>query len=512
MDAVETSIVPAQMPLSEELQEYYDYINTSNGNYVRGKYIYKEKDGSYQYQYDQNSGEIDNAIVYDEVKGYTINGEEWSDYKWGHITAEKTLKYSITTDSVAETINQETGISYISDGGMSDGRYYYGYGYMKNAYYTAIGNSRIENADEKIGTFSNCTTSVPTGTAGIDYVTITHREFGTDEYGNPIVVNQTTYYYTISKIEDRNPDNQEIENKFDQASSPFGTITDPSELPDEVYVKLYPDSFENPYKTSFSGNPQDNHIYLLNADQEAEGVEHEVTYYYYEGGYITQKYGEKEELVAYKKVYDSSNTSSGTEPVIMLYDKDGEPKEHTETYKNESGEDVEYVTVWYSYKYIYENYDDVKDLYVQDITGLDEGTDTDIYKVSNQYIIENGCLYQMISDKQISEDGKLSSISVTVPNSSDEDFNKNKYLMNETIQFYTRYKYNNMLDYFGASLFYGGMWKYTDENGNEEYYYLYKEDSNTPNPGITTYLVESCRVILGGASISGASVGGINLA
>ena len=494
MDAMQTSTVPTQMPLPDALRENYDYIYSFGNIYVRGKY-----EGT-DYVYDQNSGEIDNAIVYDEDKDkYTINRVEW-DTKWGSIKATKGLKYSILNDdSVKENKDDTTGMYYIPDGGMGDGRYYYGYGYMKNAYYTAIGSGRIENAVEKIGTFKIYENpGVPAGERGIDYVTRTYIEYGIDDDGYPIVEKQITYYYTISKIEDRDKDDATIENKFENASGADETITDLSELPDEVYVKLYPHSFNNLY-TSDIDNSQDSYIYQLNADKEAPGVGHSPTYYYYEGGYITEEYGEKGELVAYQKVYDSSNTSSGTEPVIKLYTANGEIQSN-----------------WYSYEDIYNNYDTVEDFvedfYVQDITGLEEGTDTNIYKVSNQYKTENGCLYQMIADKQIDENGKLSTIMVSFPNATDESFNKNKYLMQAEIQLFTRYKYNDIEDEVNTSLFFGGLWEYTDDENNKEYYYFYKEDSNTPNPGMTTYLVESCRVILGGASISGASGGGINLA
>ena len=468
LDALETAMVPTQMPIPENLKSPEDYIFTRGSYYVRGYY-----NGS-SYIYDSNRGVIDNAIVYKDGK-YTINNVPWDESRYGEISTETTLRYIIKTGI---TDDDNDGKIEIEDSGITSS-YYYGYGYMKNAYYTAKGYSRIENADEKIGTFSKYGTSVPTGTPGIDYVTRTYyTESKVD--GNTIYT-PTIIYYTISSISNVSADD------FNNAGGQSGPI-DQENIPETISVRLYPTSFTNPYSRNIS-NSQDKYYYFVNTDSDTGGVEHKVTYYYYEGGYITADYND--ELLAYKKIGEGTSLSDVKN--VVLYDSFGNSE-------------------LYSYSYIYNHLG--ADLYTIDISAYTT-TDTELYKIDNQFKIIKSegkdYLYQIISDKQIS-DGKLSTIVFTMPNSNSKDYNENKYLMNEDLLFYTRYKYSG-LENEGRDLFGTGAWIYKNE-GAEEAFYIYRKDQTIPNAGMKTFLVESSRIILSGIYYDGTSsrsVGGVNM-
>ena len=167
----------------------------------------------------------------------------------------------------------------------------------------------------------------------------------------------------------------------------------------------------------------------------------------------------------------------------------------------------------YSYEDIYNNLG--AELYTIDIsaytTDTDTTTDTKLYKIENQFKIEGKYLYQIISDKQIS-DGKLSTIVFTMPNSNSKDYNKNKYLMNDDLQFYTRYKYSGLKN-DGRDLFGTGAWIYNNGEAKETFY-IYRKDQTIPNAGMKTFLVESSRIILSGSYYSEkgtSSAGGVNM-
>jgi len=77
----------------------------------------------------------------------------------------------------------------------------------------------------------------------------------------------------------------------------------------------------------------------------------------------------------------------------------------------------------------------------------------------------------------------------------EEDYNVNKILMNSDYQIYTRYNFN-------GNAFVVGEWR--DKDDGNKLYNLFNANSDpqsqspTPNPGKTTYLVESVCVTLGG--------------
>ena len=362
---------------------------------------------------------------------------------------------------------------------------------MKNAYYTASGNDI--GGDKKVGVFSCVGTTAPAGTAGIDYITRTYWEEIREEDGS-ITREPTQYYYTIDS--DSISDNSTL---FDSAEGASGTIAERPNTGDRINVRLYPHSFENPY-SSYIANSQDEYYYFVNTDSD-KVIQHKVTYYYYEGGYITAPYNNGE-LLAYKKIGEGTSLSDVEN--VVLYDSSGNSK-------------------LYSYKSIYNKLELGADLYTIDIsayttTDTDTTTDTELYKIENQFkIIKDDeaagkdYLYQIISDKQIS-DGKLSTIVFTMPNSNSKDYNENKYLMNEDLLFYTRYKYSG-LENEGRDLFGTGAWIYNNGDAKEAFY-IYREDQTIPNAGMKTFLVESSRIILSGIYYDGTSsrsVGGVNM-
>lgn len=477
LDALETAMVPTQMPIPENLKSPEDYIFTRGSYYVRGKY-----NGS-SYKYDSNNGVIDNAIVYNELTGeYTINDVPWNS-SYGAISTTTTLRYII--DKNIDKNDEVEGVINLGDWIASEDLYYYGYGYMKNAYYTAKVNDI--GGDKKVGVFSCVGSTAPAGTAGIDYITRTYWEEIRGEDGSITRV-PTVYYYTILSISDNST-------LFDSAERASGTIAERPNTGDRINVKLYPYSFENPY-SNYIKNSQDKYYYFVNTDSDKGGIQHQVTYYYYEGGYITADYND--ELLAYKKIGEEGEESSLSKVKnVVLYESDGSNK-------------------LYSYKDIYDELKAGRVLYTIDISAYT--TNTELYKIENQFkiikddeVAGKDYLYQIISDKQISN-GKLSTIVFTMPNSNSKDYNENKYLMNEDLLFYTRYKYSG-LENEGRDLFGTGAWIYNNGDAKEAFY-IYRKDQTIPNAGMKTFLVESSRIILSGIYYDGTSsrsVGGVNM-
>lgn len=488
MDSIETTIKQVQLPIDDSLMVYNDYVTINGYYYARGTY------NGTNYEYNQNLGTLDNAMIKEGDGSYSINGEPWSDSNG--LEAENSnynLTYSINKDRDYSKLehNGVIQLTYLDE----QINYYYGYGYMKNAYYTANGIG-IDYEDKMYGTFTyDASRSTEGLRLGIDYVVLTYTEV--DEDNNPIV---HRYNYFINSITNASASNDITELANYGLADSFGslkTLNDEPDAGDSINVKLYPNSFDNPYASSIT-NSQDNNYYLVNKNNSGTGIQHATTYYYYEGGYIAINLGTEAEpeLLAYQRVIDFSEYNGNDESLkvefIPVYNSKGE-------------------MVFYSYNRIKEYLQNGEtNMYTDDITVYTDEEDIDLSKVENQYrLIDDNILYAVISDKQIIN-GVLSEISISMPNTESYDFNDNKYLMNDALQFYTRYKFLDSGDNFGET-----GWTLTLDDGNTKIFYLYVEGQTNPNPGYTTYLVEGCRIILGGKFYregTSETIGGINVA
>ncbi len=470
LDAIEISVLPFQLSIDSSLVEYSDYLNMYGNYYVRGKYV----NGTYTYN--QNTGgdrgNINNYVEYKD-NAYYVNNNEWSQssLKDTSPTVNINLNYTINKSF---TKNDENDFIKITDAGENIFMFE-GYAFMQGAYYTADGID-LDNAAKKVGIFT-CVgedeANVEGLTFGVDYVTRTYNETKTDEDGYTTTIPHT-YYYKISSIED---DSLGID--FGLAGSTTGTVSTKPEIGDAIDVKLYPKSFSNPYASEISDShpsvildSQDELIYTTSGTQ-GEGISHQVTYYYYEGGYLKRDIQIDKETVSYAYGKINLEEEDLTSNQIFVFTEDGKMEEQKYSITNL----IDYLK------------GNETGLYTEDVSQYEEGDiNREIKKLENQYYYDedNKVLYKIYEDIQLI-DGNLSKVTYSTPGSENKNQNYNKYLANYNTQFYTRYKYTD-------------LYKFNSENNWESNnaYYIYLEDMSEPNIGKTTYLVESCRVFLSG--------------
>lgn len=482
MDAIETDLVPTQLPLSSSLREYNDYVQYNGFNFVRGNY-----NGSYTYS--QNQGTIDNTLEYSNGI-YTVNGKTFNHSFLSSVEHQESVTYYLDPNISGGDSN---GVLTTGEFGETI-TYYYGYGYMKNAYYTANGRA-IDGQENKVGTFIYDPNRSTSGLVeGIDFVTVipfitqpTYDEEG-NQTGETVVQGDPCYYF-ISSVTAGTTDNTGTSFTIDYAPS----------TGDSIQVNLYPYSFDDPYIDGAPSNSQDSKYYLIKEENDVSsqfGLTHTATYYYYEGGYITGQIGE-DDYYAYTRILEidsSGNVVAGSEindintASLIFYNASGE----TTTYS--------YINLING---IQNGSADLNSLYIEDTTTYSDMDATeynnmcDILRVSNNYKVVNlgngnRALYGLSSEVQIDEEtGLLSGANVTMPNTDSAEYNYNKYAMNLTTEFYTRYKLDNVSLFFTET-------RWINSDGGASEYYIYVENQSSPNPGYTTNFVEGCRVFMSG--------------
>lgn len=406
--------------------------------------------------------------------------------------------------------------------------YYYGYGYLDKAYYTANGalrktyNKTGEGSPIKpiVGQFECVGTSKPDGRDGIDYISATYTD-------NENI--STTYYFTY--IGTTSEEGKDYTDGFNitKTESTTGKI---------LKINMYPYSYGNPYNsnttidkskvfTTISVNNTKTTVYLIEehilaaSESSTPKLTQEATFYYFNGGW---EYANDTGNIYY------SITTGIKEPEPVTEQQEGQSdEEYQESIKNDipkvalysDNEDVEYFSynqIAFALSKIEETTkDNIK--YYKDYIEIDGtqykyvkfyGTDTEESKYNTTlsegfYYDGSGALYQLddstslVVDDKSNDNGLMLGAMLSYGDKEElllEEYNKNKYLINSQIQLYTRYKYSNT----------SGFNLNTPWGGNN--YYLYRNGAITPNTGYTTYLVEGCRVILGGSGTYFSSIRG----
>ena len=354
---------------------------------------------------------------------------------------------------------------------------------MKNAYYTANGKQNEEGL-KKVATFSynpinkevgsdglfiegssywNDVKTGVYGTEGVDcfLVHVDNSHSGLDNYA----------LYQISAVND----------DYDDTTYNYDEI--PSYERDnftgaDIYVNIYPTSFTNPYNNKVTTIDKtylhDTNYYIVetmltpDTERSSVSISQLATFYYYEGGYTAFE-GRVYEVLDY------SDDILQNIP-INVYDEDGnatsitlkELKDKWDTYKD---------------RYLKDNVNDEnKDFYKVSYSYYKDG-DT-FYKLSSSYVLNNGLL----------------SIGQIITNYSSQGYNFNKFLTDENIQLYTRYKYLTedleLLDISKENLFKVVGFE-NDETTQEEVQYKFP----IPPYGGTYYFTESVSVSIGGGTV-----------
>ena len=374
---------------------------------------------------------------------------------------------------------------------------------MVGAYYTANGPSSEIN---KMAKFKAVTYKPATGTEGVDWISrsvtvVTGTQPQPD--GSTIdITDSAPAYFVIEGSSSALEPTEEIVGSWiieDGIAKPQGNIS--------IDVELYPSNFENPYNNKTLGESfKDGLVYEFSDS----GISHTAKYYYYEGGYMTDRDINNLSSPA-KYIYDilDNSTQSDLDSMpIYIYDDQGDEVK-TDGSGNFGSTYTEIIT-WKEFK---DNYNKLKDVYYTEITTLDE------CKVGNTYKYDGrGNWYKrrsnyLIGDGTNGEAGKLCIRLIDMFANSEEKENVFNYKKLEDNAKWGVYTNNKYTDENGLRIFLSGKkekdrivtpWKY--KNGDvEDYFYLvpnisnYNENySGTPNGEYATYLTESVKTTIGG--------------
>ncbi len=476
-DACDVINRPAQAHVDTSNFTQGDYTTINGYIYVRGQY--EESDNTYN-NYDND---VDNNLTQDRTTGeFSINGVPWGTGVTNNLEASVVQSVSYNYNSLftnirpitSETQINGSGVYQLADtlievteyieGNRQSVYYHLGYSYMKNAYYTANGIQNEEDDTRKIARFT-WTTSQPEGEEGIDYIQVNYTETVTGEDGVQ-TVEPRTGYYVIAEVVLNSAGNQIY--IYGQDQLPHGTSEG-----DPIYLYIYPHSFTNPYyNNSEIPNIQDSNYYTANATSDIS-IAHEVTYYYYDGGYVTNEF-----IEGVTSVYEPIE-GNYEELSITIYTRNG------------SELNITFGDLINRYDYYKDNY------YIENISSTDyQGiTNLDYYTVGYNYYVENERLYTLSTTYSV-QDG-VCVVSQIISNQDDDKqimYNYNKYLTNSSIGLYTRYMYSNRAftrqDITADNLFESNS--YSESESSTAYTFP------TGNNGRLYYLTESVCVSLGG--------------
>ena len=528
----------------------YNIFNGENCKYNASQFVSDSGIYYVQGQYDSSSGKYTlpnkdltgNLLVWDRENSNIRNekdsgsGVGFADFESNvgvPFVTESNITFVPATDEY-NTDNENNGYIYRVKDTVRN-RLYLGYGYMKGVYYTA--NGKNVNIGSKVASFSKFSDSdsIEGLTEGVDYIVVTYNDTShqiTDQDGKVTGYQPATAYYKFSSMGTASD-----AKNYSNGTVQIGEYS-PNGLPDNINVNLYPSAFENPYHVNNTGFTYDGNQYFINTncleEKNPTGISHKVQYFYYDGGYKVGSYKNQDQLdngsgivftstavvSNYDLGLDSDNLGSIT---IDLYDQSG---------AQIFAPDNQPITLYY----LAANFNSYKNYYLTNSTEA-------MYKVVNNYKIEGGeeiaivrtlngrikeytsKVYEIytLNMEYVVKDGVLMNVDVQFPTANDEDFNRNKYLMNSSLQIYTRYKFTDgKIPWTTANNSNNGN-QFTDfdtehalgwvkEQATGYKYYLFKNNAN-PNSGSrnTTYLTENVLVTLGGGkNVKTSSLGSAN--
>lgn len=458
-----------------ELESYETYIAPSGLTYVRGNY--DPATGIYSFK-----NETDNNVEYSNGS-YTLNGA------------------SLTTDAYVEA----TDISFylVGDSGTGDG-----YSTLTGAYYTAVNTG---NSDFKYANFEEYAGTIGSGwQQNIDYITRTYYVVAADDGGKFGYDDENDTYFRIPDedladyAEQKFTITSTTKNYIMKGSSNatsetnFGTMSNPlSSAPGgAIVVKVYPYSLYSPLHetNSFAEDVRDEKLYGIESLVDAPystnyPIKSKITYFYFDGGYkmgadigmtgdfanavytdYTDTFTKLSTYGETLKVYNASGGVVGISPAD-LYDK--------------------------SYEGTY---------YTQDITKLTDAAEKAKADVIYCYVKYGGKYYKRLDEFMLDTQGRVNKISTYI----DADlYIKNRYRTHSTNpDLYTMFRYTETgtpltFSYSSGSSHWFDEYTVTDGDGETQtkykWYYVIPNHPNATRPNAKpTYLVESCKVTLGG--------------
>jgi len=409
-----------------------------------------------------------------------------------------------------------------------------GYDFLHEAYYTTIGDSTNNASYKKYATFEYFNgTPEANWTIGVDYVEVGYNFMIKDNETGTYIKDGTNFTTAIPEGYTRDKYKSEqrtaiftIKSMSDSGSETgrsVGFVEDIGELNGKtVTLAAYPTCFKNPYQVSVSGTYKDSNYYVAKSvytGSETASFKFKVKYFYFEGGYmlwqdfgsgykVAEGHDHKDnngndcsinctlENAIYTQVDVSEGSSNG---YIGIYKKDGTRKQiklygtdnvnclictsgttYTLNYTTEGG--------WYIYPITEDMYDE---------TNKADKLEQELYGISVNFVVRENDVWRREESYKLDKEGYVNKIYGYNPTADSKACLYNKYLSynNDTASgykgVYTMFKYNN--DDLSIS-----KWKAGDD---DKAYYLIptKPNRSRPNTGVNaTYLVESCKVALGG--------------
>ena len=468
--------------VEEQFPTVGERINVSGSHYVRGNY--NPTDNTYSYPEITDPNRKGNNLEYNKETGkFTANGEPLPEDFTALYNIELNFYYDATINANVNKDN-ETDTTITTGSSWSEGvTYYRGYSYMKNAYYTANGKQNEEGL-KKVATFSYNPINKEVGSDGLFskgdsywYDVKTNKErYGTEgvDFFLVRVYNSSSGLdnYALYQISAVNDD-------YDDTAYNYKEI--PSYDRDnftgaDIYVNIYPTSFTNPYNEKVTTIDEtylhDTNYYIVetmltpDTERSSVSISQLATFYYYEGGYMAFE----------GRVYEVLDDSDDILQNIPI-----------SVYNNGKATSItllELKNKWNTYKdyYLIDNVNDEnKDFYKVSYSYHKDGNT--FYKLSSSYVLNNGLL----------------SIAQIITNYSSQGYNYNKFLTDDSIQLYTRYKYLTedleLLDISKENLFKVVGFE-NDETAQEEDQYKFP----IPPYGGTFYFTESVSVSIGGGT------------
>ena len=517
---------------------------------INGKKYFKGTFNGTDYEFVEKAGnKIKNVEVENgQITSATLNGYDFSD---------------------SLTVTQPEQFAYIGANVSVSG--VKGYDYFDTVYLTLDGKPD-ESGSSAIATYTyrgDVGVNAPTGNIGYDYIVKDYQKSNQDDNGMYLYNEGIFISLTEEEVEKgKTQGGIEItaENRYSKdekytLTSAYFTLTNTSateentsalttptkDMTDKtISYTLYPGALINPYAVDANANntKRTEKTYANISSSLFDGgvipsvtIQEDITYFYYEGGYITDlDLGagvDGKATKVYTLVCDSDKKYNGEDistQKITLYKYDKDTKDNVNTSNINEQVTAEFVTISQLYAGLSGTY------YIIDVSDpsyksyLEETDDTKnplaVYKVSNYYKTHtDGCLYKlddmyfiggdaMGGDYEGTTSGMVYKYYTYASAKTQDSFMYNKYLTNTNFKLYTAHVFTdlhgNKID-FSTPL--------TDSEGNKIWYFvidgnnyhlLPDSDKFTGNPNTpTTYFAESCKVTLGGGlTLTHTGVGG----